>query len=240
MDQAVPRGAGPNRRAVEHPVFGGGEPFGHRLSDRRGVQREDGGVDPIPKVVQRRSAGLDSLTEPSQGIVDRDVACPLCRREASFEILVQNHLQHEIGAIGQRPDSRVALIQGRLIQSVHEVVDQACAMIQPQRGAPSTPERGAAGRGRDGESAFLVTELRLAWSSWPPCVTTIKSVADHMRFAKTQGGHVSLPCRLSPQNSWTISARGGVIPPSRRRNQPGRPPSPSRIGNSMFTVLSLR
>ena len=107
------------------------------------------------------------------------------------------------------PTPKVTCLQARPIQSVHESVDDAGAVIDVQRGVPSLPLRGAGRRGRGSKVAFLVTEFRLPSSSWPPCVTTLKSFAHHVRFAKIQGGHFSSPRRLSPPESWTFSARGG-------------------------------
>ena len=170
---------------------------------------EDRLRQPIPKGVQGGSAGQDPLTEPSQGVAVWYVACPLCRREAASAGLVQDHFEHEVWVVGEGPDPKVTCLQARPIQSVHESVDDAGAVIDVQRGVPSLPLRGAGRRGRGSKVAFLVTEFRLPSSSWPPCVTTLKSFAHHVRFAKIQGGHFSSPRRLSPPESWTFSARGG-------------------------------
>ena len=52
-----------------------------------------------------------------------------------------------------------------------------------------------------------------------------------MRFAKTQGGHLFSPRRLSPPESWTFSARGGkgslardVIPSRATKTRVSKPP----------------
>ncbi len=181
----MPRGASPCGCAVEHAVLGGRQPVSGGLSYRLGVHLEDRSRQPVPKVVQGRPTGLDTVAEPSQCITVSNVACPLCWRQVALVGLVQGDFEHEFWVMGQGSDSKVTRLQAGSIQSVDECVNDACGVIDVQRGSPLLPPQRARRRGGGSEAAFLVTEFRLPSSSWPPCLTTNKSVAHHVRFAKT-------------------------------------------------------
>jgi hypothetical protein len=111
--------------------------------------------------------------------------------------------------VGEGPNSQVTRVQTGSIQSVDERVDEAGAVILTQRGVPTQPKFRAPRGGWSGESGFLVSELRLPSSSWPPCVTTINRVAHHVRIAKTQGGYFFSPGYLPLLKSRTFSAKEG-------------------------------
>ena len=170
-----------------------------------GVHLEDRFRQPVTKVVKGRPAWLDTLAEPAQGIAISDVASPSRRREVALMGLVQDDLEHEVWGVSQSSDSQITRLQAGSIQTVDECVNDACGVIVGQCGFPLLPRQGTPRRGRRSKAAFLVTAFRLPSSSWPPCVTTIKSIAHSVRFAKTWGGHFFSPRRLSPPKSWTIS-----------------------------------
>ena len=211
VDQLMPRGIGPDRCAVEDGFLGGGEPFGDGLSDCLGVHVEDWLRQPVPKGVQGGPARLNPLTEPSQCLAVSHIASPFCWRQTALKGLVQDDLEHEVRVVGEGPDPKVSCLQAGSIQTVDESINGAGGVIDGQLGIPLFPQRGARRGGRGGESAFLLRRVRLASSSWPPCVTTVKTVAHHVRFAKTRGGHFF--CQVAyPLQKAGRSPKGGEIP----------------------------
>ena len=214
VEQVMPRRTGANRTAVLDGGFARGQSVLHGGSDRLGVHLEDWPMQPVPKRIQGRPTGLDALTEPSQGIGLFDMRRPLARREMTFECLVQTDFEHQRGIVCQGSDAEVSCLQARLVQSVDEGIDKAGVVSLAQRGVPPQPLF-RAGRGRRrGEPAFLLSELHLPSSSWPPCVTTKKSVAHHVRIAEPLGGHLLSPCYPHFPKAGRV-ARGGFMPTPR-------------------------
>jgi hypothetical protein len=205
----MPRPIGASRTAVQDGRLARGQAVLHSGSNRLGMDLEDGAVQPVPKRVQGRSTGLDALAEPSQGIGLSDMTSPLAGREIPLERLVQSDLEHQRGIVCQRSDAEVSGLQDRWVQSVDKGIDEAGVVILVERGVPPQPLIRAWRGGRPGEPAFLLRQRRLPSSSWPPCVTTQKSVAHHVRNAETRGGHIFSPRHLPFPKSWTFSAKGG-------------------------------
>src|ERR1700683_350747 len=118
----MPRRIGGDERSIQRCLGGVCVFFSDRRSDHLLVESRKEGLNSAAELVEGRSRCPGSEGQPLDGGVSLEVIEPLGGLWPAVLMLVQNHLEQQIGAMGQTASASVGREQGFQIQFV---VDQA-------------------------------------------------------------------------------------------------------------------
>jgi hypothetical protein len=152
IEQAMPRGVGGDDRAVERALGGRGQAPGHGPFQDLTVETQQQGPEPVAEVIPAVARGHDPQAQPEEAAAIAGIARPLGGRMMTGLDLVQDDLEHQIGAMGPRADAGIGGEQAGQIELIDGLIDDAGEMVHRQSIVDRNPFGRGAIPGRRGEA----------------------------------------------------------------------------------------